>query len=389
MTRLGVIALLVAAGCYHKAADNACTLTCSGPGSCPDGETCSAGMCAPHGVSCGGSDAAVPVDVGGLDVTITTSDGPLCLGTLFPVCVPPGTYSGIGLPAQIDTDSMICTVVEQTAQGVPLCVVIGSDIAIPQASFASGARVLVLFALQSITIPAATGLDAGSRMGAAKGPGAGALCTVATDGDHSAGGAGGSMLFAGGNGGQSSNGFGTGAIAGEIPTGLKGGCRGTAGLDQNGNPASIPGDGGGGVYLVAGQSITIGGYVLAGGAGGQGGQAGSLEGGAGGGAGGMIVLDAPSVDLTGAFLLANGGAGGGGGVPSTPGGPGEDSVGLATARGGTPATAAGRGGDGSTGVGGVDGDNGMSGGGGGGGGGYIKANGTLIGPPNGVSPPLQ
>lgn len=88
-----------------------------------------------------------------------------------------------------------------------------------------------------------------------------------------------------------------------------GGSGGAAGGGTN--EPGRGGGGGGAVYLYAGASVTVtaGGAVHVNGAAGQSGAAG--DGAGGGGAGGMVLIEAPSVLLSG-ILTANGGGGGAG-----------------------------------------------------------------------------
>ena len=98
---------------------------------------------------------------------------------------------------------------------------------------------------------------------------------------------------------------------------MRGGCAGQAG--DGTDIFSPPGSGGGVVYLLAGNSITLqsGAIINASGAGGT--SPGTGRGGSGGGSGGMIVLSAPTISANGSFILANGagGAEGGGGSSGT------------------------------------------------------------------------
>jgi len=164
-----------------------------------------------------------------------------------------------------------------------------------------------------------------------------------------------------------------GAPAASLTT-LRGGCAG-----RDGAPSTQPGSelkigigapGGGAFYLSARTMVTIGGIVHAGGAGGRA-SLGGRAGGGGGGTGGLIGLEAQTVIVTSAGIVAaNGGAGGGGadgGLASA----GDDAKPDATvAKGGKREGAGADGGDGGF-VGKLDGQHGetASRGGGGGGGG--------------------
>jgi hypothetical protein len=191
------------------------------------------------------------------------------------------------------------------------------------------------------------------------------------------GGAGGSFISIGGAGGAGDNAItapgGQPASTVTASTVLRGGCAGQAGVMGGGNGTGLPGKGGGAIYLAAGSQLTIqAGRVAVNGAGARAPQ--NRYGGSGGGAGGMIVLDAPTITMTNAFLSANGG-GGSSGADGGTGNPGADPDPLdptVAAPGGAP-----KGGAGGAGAAGMSaaGDGGDAGGGlnrgGGGGGGGV------------------
>ena len=164
-----------------------------------------------------------------------------------------------------------------------------------------------------------------------------------------AGGGGGGFAQAGGNGagvdGASdaveTQGGGAGGAAGLVP--LRGGCGGGNGGFTGGGGG---GGAGGGLQLVAGNALRVEGIVTA--RGGGGGSVGSsLSGGGGGGAGGGLLLEATTIDVSGA-LTANGGGGGEGsrtGGSSDPGNDGQD-VQTAPAAGGSGVSNGGDGGPG-------------------------------------------
>jgi hypothetical protein len=143
----------------------------------------------------------------------------------------------------------------------------------------------------------------------------------AESGGDSSGGGGGGHGADGGNGGRIA-----GAGAGTAPgvawgdamiAALVGGGGGGGG---GGASDGIGGGGGGAVQIAANGkvSIRIAGAtsgINAGGCGGKGG----ADGGGGGGAGGTILIEAPSVELDGTYLVVNGGGGGGGGNTSAAG----------------------------------------------------------------------
>jgi len=104
---------------------------------------------------------------------------------------------------------------------------------------------------------------------------------------------------------------------------LRAGCDGqVAGKSSNDNPGAI-GRGGGAVYLVANNSITITGSVNASGSAGTLGS--QQAGGSGAGSGGTIKLyAAAALSVTGAVLIANGAGGAAGGGSNSIGANGSD-----------------------------------------------------------------
>ncbi len=259
----------------------------------------------------------------------------------------------------------------------------------------TGTAPVVIVATNMITIDGT--VDASSRGaaslvndGAGASPTAICLPTVAGNGapcsQGGSGGGGGGFGTFGGNGGY--GGVGQNCVAGQDGNGIsggaggpvsavttiRGGCNGGAGAIGNAAGPGLGGRGGGAVYLVARDQVTVSatGKVLAGGAGGRAATAGRSAGG-GGGSGGMIRVAGNLVTVAG-VLAANGGGGGGGcnGNPAMPGQDGHpnDTVAL----GGAKESAGEDGGAGAflttNAVGG--GDAGRGGGGGGGGVGVIQ-----------------
>jgi len=132
-------------------------------------------------------------------------------------------------------------------------------------------------------------------------------------GDGGGGGGGyGGLGGRGGNGNNVTNSGGTAGIVRGLPAVIEGGCRGgNAPIGDGGTPGKA-GNGGGGIAVVAKDTLAISGIVHAGGSGGSGGAM-SQTGGGGGGSGGMIRLEAAMLILeSSAILAANGGQGGGG-----------------------------------------------------------------------------
>lgn len=326
-------------------------------------------------------------------------DARMCFGTgNYEVCLASLPSGGETLSGTLDTGTSTKCLATQpagwTTRGQPeSCFVVGTTVTITGVDV-TGTRPLVILATNSITVSGT--LDVASRVtGTAKrGPGAPfggcaaalAMPTVSTNGGG--GGAGGTFMTRGAAGGAGNNGQmgNTGGIAGnpvtQNPVALRAGCNGQSGGDGSA-PGGVGGLGGGAVYLVAGNTITITntGIINASGAGASG--AGSHAGAGGGGSGGMIVLAASTISATNGKVLANGG-GGGAGTNNGNGMAGNDPVAT------TPLTAAASvsgpancctGGSGfaqgSPAVAGVDGGQTLSGGGGGGGAGFIQATAAL------------
>jgi len=353
----------------------------------------------PSGAFCGGTASMVDGAVK-IDGKIPDS-APGCLGT--------GLVTNVCLMPQPTTDLMIAQnrtintamvgggncdqIVAQQLGGPSMCMIVGKTITITAGVklTAQGPNPLLLVAKETFDISGS--IDVASHPGVPN-PGAGSdmNCTSNVGGNGSGndgaggGGAGGTFGTQGGAGGQGRNG---GAGGTSIPTmtpgSLRGGCRGGTGGAGSGGGFGGPGlggAGGGGVYVLAGTSITIGGSINAsGGPGGPGlDSTNAGAGGGGGGSGGMIALDAPMISVTGS-LFANGGGGGGGNgndvqFPGTAGG--ETTSATVQANGGPGGNnGGGNGGKGyALNLNATNGANGGSqycaGGGGGGGGGVIK-----------------
>jgi hypothetical protein len=139
------------------------------------------------------------------------------------------------------------------------------------------------------------------------------------NGDTSGGGGGG-YGASGGNGGRvgnTGNGPGSGASWGDdVISALVGGGGGGGG----GGTGGVGGGGGGAVQIAANGNVAIRllaapSGINAGGCGGKGG----TDAGGGGGAGGTILIEAPTLELDGTYLVVNGGSGGGGNNTTTSG----------------------------------------------------------------------
>jgi hypothetical protein len=383
-----VVVLLPA--CFHPSYDH---LACGPDGACPSGWHCAQGFCEPPGSgsgSSGGDDAGV--------------DGPgnasFCLGdAVVMACLAqrPAAPLTISASTRIDTDRPGDCSPDAVGSSASYCILAGSSITIPagQTLSATGSRPLVLMSSGAITVAGAIDV-AGHLLGVpqATGPAVpgSSPCAPATVAASTGGGSGGSFGSIGGTGGPDAGGNPGGVASGPVvPTTLRGGCSGEAGLNGGG----AAGSGGGAVALLAVMTIEIDGVINASGGGGGGSMINS-RGGGGGGAGGMIVIDAPMVTGAGsANIFANGGGGGEGsaGLKGQNGNDAPPDPNLA-ATGGSGATTGGDGGNGANknaqglnaGGGGGAGTSAAGGGGGGGGVGVIKVyQGTTL--PGTVSPP--
>jgi len=323
-------------------------------------------------------------------LTINDND-PWCQGTgAYRVCYGTAPAVAVALPAMLDTTNAttsngLCEGSQPMqwtgAQGQPtVCVVRGTMIT-GNTTRVVGSRPLVLAATGAISIGT---LDVSSQrlgnLGPASPSNAPQCTAFAQVPDPSGGGAGGSFLSIGGDGGTGSGGALQGRAANQLPAPppvLRAGCHG-----QQGGGGDETGKAGGVVYIVAGGVLTITGGINASGSSATGGNAGS--GGSGGGSGGMIVLHAAAMSVSGAAVIANGGGAAGGGGPAFGGDSGNDPtllLPMTPALGGPVFSAGGNGFAGgvpaTSGSGAVAQNSG--GGGGGGGGGYVKANLALTG----------
>ncbi len=326
------------------------------------------------------------------------SDAPkrLCLEGLVSFCVEPSptTDKVFTVNTTIDTaNSPECAPLTLTSGG-NLCVVLAHSITVEAGATlrAFGPRPLALVATGVLTIRGT--IDVSSRRLVPAEPGAGSRTCVhertpAADTGGAAGGAGGSMAFSGGTGGNGDldrDGGGDVALGGlpgattERPTtALVGGCHGQQGA--TGVEAGGSGGGGGGAVYLRGASVLLasGSAVRATGAGGTGG--GIDAGGGGGGSGGVIYLETPLLTASG-LLLATGGGGGQGGTGAGGGQSGEsgdDATTTAAAAGGDLAMRGGNGGAGATDTTGNAGSPANAGGGAGGGGtGYVLYRGPAL-----------
>lgn len=293
-------------------------------------------------------------------------------GAPLHICAPMAMLQGVTYSTAIDIntdDDTMCTRVEpaQNRQH-ELCELIGTDLTIDAAGSitAHGSRPLVLVAMSTLTIAGVVDVSSHSGSNVIGAAADESSCTVKNGSvqgagfNTSGGGAGGSFGSLGGAGGAPADGTALPASVGVDPTTLtlvRGGCIGGAGGTDHSLHTPAGGHSGGAVYLMGGASVSISGVVRANGSGGQGGAstiATDYAGGAGGGTGGLIMIDTPSLALSGGVLMANGGAGGAGcSDNAAAGGPGADpnpALPAVPAKGGTPTGdgTGGTGGNGST-----------------------------------------
>jgi len=333
------------------------------------------------------ADAALAVDA--------RPDGPpACLASgAWQVCIDRPTAEAT-LPRSINTSpgTADCTTLAGWGTNQPeACAIAATTITVASDTLVFGTRPLVLIATDTIAVSAV--LDAASHEDATRslGPGANpATCPAfASDPQNTSsdggGGAGGTLTSKGADGGNGASGSSQGGHATAQnqpqPVALTGGCPGQRGGNGNGGgigAAGRPGNGGGALYLVATNTITLADGALINVSGGGGEAGGFASGGGGGGSGGMIMLIAATITATNkAILVANGGAGAGGGTSSQNGAGAPD---LDPTRPTTQqANVSGPGGDGGGGFAGTTlpdrgTDSGEGAGGGGGGAGYLQAN---------------
>jgi hypothetical protein len=352
----------------------------------PDDERCGGMMGSDGGTDADAMPDALPDAIG-------------CFGSgVFEVC-PMGKMMGtkpLSGPFNTDTSTNCDSTQVWRSTNTNTCFVIANSITVTDLQV-TGNRPLALIAN---TISITGHLDAASRVSDGKiGPNSSVLNTCGNPGTPSTGngaggGVGASFAPQGLKAGSGGNGFGGGGASAvnpflTVPPGaLRAGCRGQSGAVGNGT-GGLGGYGGGALYLMGAQSISMGaaGIIDVNGAGG--GQAGKEAGGGGGGSGGKVILSSPIfTQTTCSIVVANGGSGSTGGDSNQAGtgtrGSDPDFANPQTPAPG-PTTPAGDGGDGfaqgTTAIAAKSGTDGMAsgegGGGGGGAGGYIQSNKAL------------
>jgi hypothetical protein len=340
------------------------------------------------------------IDAPPADARVDTPPNTTCYGSgLFVDCYPAAVApTNIDTPiGQIDTSNASnCTRLVPQINGPELCLRTAQSITITGYVRFKGSRPLVLLATSTILVTTSGTLDvssfrndvgAGGNTGTCANVGTGSADTGSSANAGAGGGGGAGFGTPGGTGGTSDAAGGSSGGTTAL-TQIRGGCHGGRGGTSKDGAGGEGGNGGGGVYLIAGTSITIAGAIKANGSGGSGGP--SKAGGGGAGSGGLIAFDAPTLVLTGT-VFANGGGGGEGGASGQTGENGSDPTTYNTrAGGGNNVANGGDGGGGSTfanaGQAGGTANNGA--GGGGGGAGRIKIYQSPV-PTGKLSPPAN
>jgi hypothetical protein len=370
------IAIVLAAGCYQRAAEQDCTVACGPSLECPDGTHCSNGMCGATTCGLGGSgDAGVTGDAGGTCTQFGHAGFRPCVQTIGGAAV---LEDGATLPGPY-----ACEMIAQ-ASGPHVCVLAFESVEVSGAITVAGSAPIALIGRAFIKIDIAGKLDAASHVsGGALGAGANpASCATTLDGGsgmYGGGGAGGTFAAVGGAGG-----FASGVSGGDpstvvlAPYPVEGGCNAGSGGQGASDTATPGGAGGGAIALYSLGPIEINGIVDASGAGAVAPQL--TAGGGGGGTGGFIGIDGdPAQYVFAGTIYADGGGGSSGCDSTTPSTQGSDpsvsfpgAAPIVGAGGIAISTRAGSGGSGGTRNGGaVGGGSSGSGGSGGGGGGSI------------------
>ncbi len=376
-----VLALTALTGCYAPGIETSCTVQCGAGDRCPDDFVCRGnGLCGAPGDMCTGGppgDARQDASTDGV-----SPDSSLCFGysvapflTVCPSGPIPGarSFANTGIRTDVECTFMMA---QPQPMAPPVCVIVATTIAISGVVIVRGPNPLVLLGTDRVTIQNNAVLDVASHAGAGAAPAGmpGPLCNAGNGGVSvtelsSGGGAGGAFGAGGGRGGPGgANGNAGSPQMIQPATYLRGGCPGGNGADVAGFTGGRGGGAGGAIYLMSGAGIVVEGSINASGAGAA--AASQHTGGGGGGSGGMIILDAPTMIITGR-LYALGGGGSSGGVIMGPGNPGNDPTdfGGYALESTPPPGLAGRGGAGGAPYAGFTGDSSGSGHGGGGGGG--------------------
>lgn len=319
--------------------------------------------------------STIDIDAPMADAHVDAPPGQTCFGVgLLQECFAPGSEpTGQYHPSgtiNTDTDTNCNRVIPQANGNPSLCLEQANTVLIDGGVRYTGKRPIVLLATTTITISNTLDVSGG---------GAGAEPAACNDGNNGnddtsngssagAGGGGGGGFGTGGGGGGSSDASGGSGGGSTALTAIRGGCKGGNGGTSSDGSGGAAGAGGGAIYLIAGQSISVPGTIKANGQRGRGGS--RKAGGGGAGSGGLIGFDAPTVTVAGT-AFANGGGGGEGGDTNASGRDGFDpSMYNQAAFGGNGgALNGGNGGNGAYLMTGANGGNGAGNGAGGGGGG--------------------
>jgi hypothetical protein len=368
-----MVVVATLAGCYQPNGEQTCTVTCP-DGVCPNGMTCGGdGLCrsSPSDDCAAIGDASLP------------DSNQVCVGQglIKNFCFARPAAPFAPAAGVLMTDVANCTTTLMQASGPLLCVFIGTRVSITGTLRVVGSNPVVFVGVDEVSVGMGAILDVSSKVNEVM-PGAGASgqgCAAGSPagsagGQVGGGGAGGTFRSRGGGGGSgivTSSVAGGGASSSALVTvaTVRGGCAGSSGGDGTPDSRGVGGLGGGGVYLVSANKISIAGFINASGAGGHGGGI-TSGGGGGGGTGGFIGLDAPVYDIaTDARVFAIGGSGGAGANSSVTGGNGDQADGPTPPTTTLAPAGAGSGGAGGATTNGTNGGTATAGGGGGGGGG--------------------
>jgi hypothetical protein len=316
--------LIAIAGCYNPTSYRPCHTICVADDGCTPGFVCgSNGYCRePNAGNCSPTlDAPTGVDA----ISIDAPPGSICFGTGFikNFCFLPSEIptAPLTLPSPFDTGGAGCSkVLPQVGLSPPeICVMVGQSFTLPGTLRVVGKRPLAIITTMGITISGTLNASSDGLRGPGS-PGAGVTCGVAAIGESAVsqtqgggGGGGGALRTGGGGGGAGTGGLagGMGAVTREVLF-VRGGCDGARGGAPQGGLGGMQGFGGGAVYLLTNDTLSISGVINASGSGG--GAPGPRGGGGGGGSGGFIGLDAKTFDISDtARIFASGGSGASGG----------------------------------------------------------------------------
>lgn len=325
--------VLVLPACFHPIYDRP---ACGSHSECPSGFTCSAEHICESGSSANPPDGGGVLPDGGI-VDLSPICPSIALGTpqfLAAACATPirgsvritaNTAFDTNLGTSTPDNALSCVRVSTGNPSIgnnDVCVLAATSIVV-EAGVVLSAHGSIPFALFARSLTIQGTVDVASHRG---GPsGAGSLLAGCLPGSlptGGGGGRGGDAIDRGGRGGDDGSTAMSGASGGgtftfnNLSNGGCGGTQGAMGGAAGSDGGLVTGGAGGGAVWVVSLSSTLildaGAKINASGSGGAGGKD-PGRGGSGGGAGGLILLQAPSIQLTpGAAVFANGGHGGGG-----------------------------------------------------------------------------